>query len=151
MPLWHIYAPADKYTAADKRAFAVRVAELYVDVTKMPKFYVNVIFHDLDADSFYIGGEPRSNFVRISIDHIARKVSAEHRQWWMRQVDQAIAPWVADRGLDWEIHIDETPRDLWTVQGFVPPQTGSEDEMRWCDENRPSQPTTKSAPDSSGT
>ena len=46
-----------------------------------------------------------------------------------------------DRGLDWEIHIDDTPRDQWTIQGMRPPDTGSEEEKRWIRENRPSKPT----------
>lgn len=49
-----------------------------------------------------------------------------------------IVPWVKDRGYDWEFHIDETPFDLWSVQGFYPPREGTEDEKRWIAENKPS-------------
>jgi hypothetical protein len=37
------------------------------------------------------------------------------------RANEAIAPFVKDRGFDWEFHIDETPFDLWSVQGYRPP------------------------------
>jgi hypothetical protein len=60
------------------------------------------------------------------------------REWWVRAVDEAIAPFVRDRGYDWEFHIDETPADLWSIQGELPPPFGSEAEKRWAEENKPS-------------
>ena len=31
------------------------------------------------------------------------------REWWIRNLDQVIAPWVRDRGYDWEFTITEPP------------------------------------------
>jgi Putative oxalocrotonate tautomerase enzyme len=53
---------------------------------------------------------------------------------------EPIHSFVRDRGLDWEIHIDDTPRNQWTVQGMRPPDSGSDEEKRWIRENRPSKP-----------
>ena len=39
------------------------------------------------------------------------------REWWVKAVDQLIAPYVRDRGYDWEVTIDEVPADLWSLQG----------------------------------
>src|SRR5207249_1506946 len=71
MPMWHIYCPADAYSAQEKQAFANAITDLYAGFVLLPRFYVSVVFQELPADCFFIGGEPRSNFVRISIDHIA--------------------------------------------------------------------------------
>jgi hypothetical protein len=38
--------------------------------------------------------------------------------------------------LDWELHIYETPRDLWRVQGIDPPPAGSDAEKLWADKNK---------------
>ena len=38
---------------------------------------------------------------------------------------------------DAPIHIDETPFDLWQVQGMPPPPPNSEYEKRWLEENKP--------------
>ena len=78
--------------------------------------------------------------MRISIDHIARSTLPEDRQKMLKFLNRHIDPFIKDRGFDWELHIDETPRDLWTVQGMYPPASGSEEEQRWARENRACEP-----------
>jgi phenylpyruvate tautomerase PptA (4-oxalocrotonate tautomerase family) len=135
MPLWKVYHPVGAYTAADKHAFAQRVTELYAI---LPKFYVNVVFREVPKESFYIGGEPVDNFIRLTIVQIARTLPDERKAWWLERIHEVIAPFVKDRGFDWELHIDETPFDLWSVQGYQPPPANSEDEKRWARDNKPS-------------
>lgn len=38
---------------------------------------------------------------------------------------------------DWEIHIDETPFDLWQIQGMPAPPPNSEYEKLWLEQNKP--------------
>ena len=104
-------------------------------------FYVSVVFHEIPRNSLFIGGVARNDFVRISIDHIARSTLPEDRQKMLNFLNSHIDPFVKERGFEWELHIDETPRDLWTVQGLFPPPSGSEEEQRWARENRPCEPT----------
>lgn len=138
MPLWNIYTPVGAYSAEDKKALSAALTSVYVEYGRMPKFYVNVLFHEIAEDNFFIGAEPRTNFVRFVAVHIARHLpSTEIRRRAMRRFEEKIAPFVKDRGYDWEMHIDETPRDFWTVQGLVPPPPGSEAEKLWARENRP--------------
>lgn len=138
MPLWKVYHPEDAFTDAEKQALAARITALY---ERLPEFYVGVVFQAVRPGDFFIGGEPRENFVRIWVDHIARTLPTEElRRWWVGQCDEALAPFIRDKGLDWEFHIDETPFDLWSIQGFRPPMPDTEDEKRWKRENRPSPP-----------
>lgn len=47
-------------------------------------------------------------------------------------------PHIIDRSeLDWEMHIYETQRDLWRVQGVDAPPAFTEAEKLWFDENKP--------------
>ncbi|CDQ46357.1 Phenylpyruvate tautomerase PptA, 4-oxalocrotonate tautomerase family [Mycolicibacterium neoaurum] len=131
MPLWHIYCPKDVYTADDREEFATTISELYVKYVNLPSFYVSVAFHEMEPGSFFVGGKPNDRFVRIWIDHIARRMPVEQFAPWMQIVNKAISPWVRDRGLDWEIHGDETPLEFWSIQGLVPPPAGSDEEQRW--------------------
>ena len=141
MPLWKFYHPVAAFTADDKKGLAQNITKLYTAVG-LPAFYVGVVFQEVAADSFYIGGEPTNGFVRIWIDHIARTAdSAEQRERILKAFNAAIAPYIKDRGLRWEFHIDETPFDLWSIEGFRPPRQGTEDEKRWRTENAPSAPT----------
>ena len=131
MPLWKLYHPVDTFSAEDKQALSQRITALY---KPLPKFYVGVVFQEVAKDSFYIGGQPVDNFVRIWVDHIARsfKNEEELKARWLAACNQALAPFIADRGLNWELHFDETPFDLWTIQGLKPPSANSEAEKR-CD------------------
>jgi phenylpyruvate tautomerase PptA (4-oxalocrotonate tautomerase family) len=138
MPLWNVYHPVGAYSAEDKQALAERITKLYTDCA-VPKFYVGILFQELPKESFFIGARPVGNFVRIKVDQMARTLpTPKLREWWVRAVDEAIAPFVRDRGYDWEFHIDETPADLWSIQGELPPPFGSEAEKRWAEENKPS-------------
>jgi phenylpyruvate tautomerase PptA (4-oxalocrotonate tautomerase family) len=139
MPMWHVYYPKDVYDQADRQAFAERITALYEERAKLPRFYVSVAFHEFAPGEFFVGGEPVGNFVRIWIDQIARQIAdPERRRRWMTFVNDWLAPFLADRGLRSEIHIDETPTEYWTIDGYLPPPGGSADERRWAEENKTS-------------
>lgn len=137
MPLWKIYHPVGAFSPEDRKGLSGAITALYS--RGLPKFYVGVVFQEVAADSFFIGGEPTDNFVRIWVDHIARTMpTPEIRAKFIQMVDEALAPYVRDRGLNWEYHIDETSYELWSIQGYRPPLPGTEDEIRWRTENQPS-------------
>lgn len=137
MPLWHIYCPEDAYTPADKAAFATSITDLYARIG-LPRFYVSVIFYDVAPHNLLIGGEPRNDFVRVSIDHIARRMTPDRYAYWMEQVNATLDPFVRQRQLNWEVHVDETPFELWSIDGLTPPAPKSEAEQRWARENKAS-------------
>jgi len=139
MPLWNIYCPEGTYSPEDKRAFAERVTDLYAEFG-LPRFFVSVVFQELPEDSYFVGGEPTDDFIRIWIDQIARRTPDDARGWWMKRVRETVNPFVAERGLRWEVHIDDTPRELWSINGLKPPAEGSDEEQRWARENRASPP-----------
>jgi phenylpyruvate tautomerase PptA (4-oxalocrotonate tautomerase family) len=137
MPLWHIYCPEGAYSAEDKQAFADRITDLYAQF-ELPRFYVSVIFEELPKDSFFVGGKPTNDFIRIWIDQIARRVPVDRRPAWLERISKTVAPFVQERGFRWEVHIADTPFDFWTIQGLKPPEGGSEAEKRWAAENKAS-------------
>jgi phenylpyruvate tautomerase PptA (4-oxalocrotonate tautomerase family) len=151
MPMWQVFVPEDAYTPDEKQAFGEDITKIYAENFGLPRFYVNVIFNDVPSRSFLIGGEFRDNFVRISVDHIARsaKQVSEHMQlpadtnWgelWLQMIKDVITRHVADRGFNWELHVDETPVEYWYIDGLVPPPGWSEEEQRWAAENRATPP-----------
>lgn len=136
MPYWHIFAPEDAFTDQDKQELSESITSLYVDFVNLPKFYVVVLFQPLPQNTLYVGAKPANNFVRIVVDHIARRVEgAELRALCMEVIEAKLAPWIRDRGYDWEVHVDETPADLWRTQGLVPPPAGSDAERMWAEKN----------------
>lgn len=138
MPLWKIYHPAGSFTAEDKKKLSDRITDVYASVP-IPKFYVVIIFEEIAKDSCFVGGELHNKFVRFKVDQIARTLPGPViREWWIRTLDEVIALYVKHRGYDWEISIDETPFDLWSLQGEIPPPFESVAEKRWVKENKAS-------------
>lgn len=46
-------------------------------------------------------------------------------------VNAALKPHAADKEYEWELHIDETERGLWKINGMFPPEYKSEGERIW--------------------
>jgi phenylpyruvate tautomerase PptA (4-oxalocrotonate tautomerase family) len=140
MPLYNIYHPVGAYTTKDKAEFAKSIVDAYNNV--IPRFYVGIIFQEIPKDDFYMGAVAKDKFVRIRCDHFARhQTGAEANSdfgadKWMAKIEKAIAPFVRDRGFDWEIHYGQTPRELWRVQGMKPPAAQSTAEDLWIKQNR---------------
>jgi phenylpyruvate tautomerase PptA (4-oxalocrotonate tautomerase family) len=125
MPLWKIYHPENAFSDEDKQAIAQRITAVYGD---LPRFYVGVVFEAVARTSFFIGGEPADDFVRISVDHIARQIRDEETK----------TRFLEGRGLRWEMHVDETPFSLWSIQGLRPPVPGTPEGEKWRTDNQPS-------------
>lgn len=137
MPLWKIYHTPDLFTETDKTQLSRDITDRY-ELAGLPRFYVVVVFAEIDSTDIYVGGE-QTPAVRVEIAHIARHLDdgASRRR---------VAQWVNDVlaahlerhvGLHWEFHIDETSEELWMINGFIPPPGRSEAEKTWAAANRP--------------
>ena len=140
MPLWVIYHPSGTFEDNEsKQALSKDITANYTSIG-LPAFYVIVNFVKLDGNNMYIGGRPNTGkpFIRISIEHIAVHVpnADEAYRRVCDSIDKALKPHVADKGYDWEYHVDETERRLLRVQGIDPPQWKSEAEKMWVRENK---------------
>ena len=136
MPLWNIYHTDDAFNGEQKAELADRITNIVYP--HLPAFYVGVVFQEVTAENFYIAGKPAKNFVRIWIDHIARTLPLpEQKADWMRRAHKAVLPIFTARGVNWELHVDETPRDLWLIQGLIPPMPNTEQEKKWHADNKP--------------
>ncbi|MCZ8283542.1 MAG: tautomerase family protein [Aquidulcibacter sp.] len=137
MPLWKIYHPANAFSEADKADLAEKITDVYGAV--MPRFYVGILFQSVEPTQFFVGGKPSGQFVRIVMEHIARSFpNVEASRRFIDRINDILKPYVADRGLDWELHIDETPFDYWSINGYYPPRAKTPDEIRWREQNRAS-------------
>ncbi len=137
MPLWQIHHPVGVYSDADKRDLASDITAIYTAVG-LPAFYVVVQFQEVEAANLYVGGEPSGETVRIVVWHLARQVEdPDRRRAMTERLGAILRPYTADRGLHWEFHIEESPRDLWMIAGQWPPATGSDAEKAWAAADKP--------------
>jgi phenylpyruvate tautomerase PptA (4-oxalocrotonate tautomerase family) len=137
MPLWKVYAPVGAYTDDDKRAMSEAITEVYARVP-LPKFYVVTVFEEVADGNCFVGGVKHSRFVRFRVDHIARPCPVRSCASGGCTRRTSYSNHGSDRGFEWEIAFDETPSDLWSVQGQLPPPFESIAEKRWVEENKPS-------------
>lgn len=78
MPMWQIRHPETAFSEADRQDLANRITAIYESF--LPRFYVNVFFHQIPKGGLYIGGEAADDFVRVTIDHIARSIDEPEMQ-----------------------------------------------------------------------
>jgi phenylpyruvate tautomerase PptA (4-oxalocrotonate tautomerase family) len=152
MPLWQIYHPPDLFTdGATKAAFVEDITDMYTAVG-LPAFYVVVLFIPMPTENVFVGGKTKPShaesdigsetdkpFVRVVITHIARTVPKGNDAGYARvrsRLDKVVNPHLLDRGYDVEYHVHETERQLWKINGLVPPPYQSAEEQIWVRENR---------------
>lgn len=142
MPLWQFFSAPGALGADERLALAQGITKLYTEGFGLPNFYTNVLFHEVADDSFLIGGAPRADFVRITVDHIARNSESVREQFglgedvdlgatWLQAIKPVLDPQIAERGLHWELHVDETPKEYWYIDGQIPPEAWSDEEADW--------------------
>ncbi|KAG9075966.1 hypothetical protein FRC06_009786 [Ceratobasidium sp. 370] len=134
MPMHRIYSVPGLYSPSEKAAMAKAITSLYTST--LPAFYVVVLFIDVAKDSYFIGGELNHKFVRFNVQHLARHFTNERKIGFMQAYSQAVKPFTADKGLDWEVNIDEADPLTWHENGMSPPAPNSPGEAIWKQENR---------------
>ncbi|KAH7723639.1 hypothetical protein AAVH_08745 [Aphelenchoides avenae] len=132
MPLHRIYHAAGAFTDEQQQGLAQAITDIYVEKVGLPPFYVVVLFVEVAKESFFIGGEPTDKFVRITVQHIARQFeNDEQKKGFLDLYEGTIAPFIKERGFDWEVSVELVDRDLWRENGLIPPQPNSEAEKEW--------------------
>ena len=94
MPLWRVFSHPATFTPSQRLDLSSSITSLYV-ARGLPAFYVNVIFVDTPEHTVYIGGEEKTNFVRIVIEQIARTLpdvateeGRKYRKGWMDTINE---------------------------------------------------------------
>lgn len=136
MPSWYINHSPNILSAAEKEQLAKSITNIYVS-SGLPAFYVRVHYIEDATGNAFIGGETHDKFAGIIITHLARAFkSDESKQRFLSKVDDVLNPVFEPKGMDWEYFITEASRDLWKMNGLVPPPAGSEGEKEWVRVNK---------------
>uniref|UniRef100_A0A914PIH5 Tautomerase cis-CaaD-like domain-containing protein n=1 Tax=Panagrolaimus davidi TaxID=227884 RepID=A0A914PIH5_9BILA len=140
MPLHRIYHTPGQFSTEDKKGLANAITELYTTNPHgphLPPFYVVVLFVPVEEENFFVGGKNTKNFVRISIQHIARSFETHDiAKGYIQLYENALAPFIKEKGFDWEIDIEQIDRNLWRTNGLIPPLSNSDAEKEWVRFNK---------------
>ena len=106
MPLHRIYHTPGQFTNEQKKGLAAAITEIYTSSKgpQLPAFYVVVLFVPIEEQDFFVGGETTKNFVRITVQHIARHFeNKEQANGFLDYYEGALAPFIKEQGFDWEV------------------------------------------------
>ena len=136
MPTWDFHLGSNLFSTEEKEHLAKSITKLY-QASGLPAFYVRVRFNENQPTNVYTGGESDPGFIVIQVWHLARTMPTDEiKKRFLQGVDKVLNPFMEAKGLDWEYYVNESPRDLWKINGLVPPPPNSEMEKRWVKENR---------------
>ena len=134
MPLWDFHTTPSLFSAQEKQDLATAITNLY---GVLPAFYVNVRFTEHDRTSNFHGGKADVDFAIIRIEHLARQFSdSAAKKRWTNKIDEVLNPVMKPKVANWEYSILELDRDLWKINGMVPPMPNTDMERKWVEENR---------------
>lgn len=136
MPKWVFNCNAGMFSTAEKKQIAEGMTKLYTSVG-LPAFYCHTHFIELPPDNIYAGGETPKALTTVSIYHIARGFDTPQVEaLFFKALDDILRPILKPKGIEWECGVYEARRELWRINGLVPPATGSELEKKWAKENK---------------
>ncbi|KAK5681336.1 hypothetical protein LTR17_027499 [Elasticomyces elasticus] len=142
MPQWNVYHSEGVFkTAEEKKALVHDVNNYYHVYGKLPAFYVVVNFLPMPAGTMFRGYDDVADldkpFVRLSISHMAaHRSDGMGAERFRRGIDGAIKKSIVEKGYYYEYSVVEEPREMWKIDGLMPPPYGSEIFMKWNKENK---------------
>uniref|UniRef100_A0AC34GN90 Tautomerase cis-CaaD-like domain-containing protein n=1 Tax=Panagrolaimus sp. ES5 TaxID=591445 RepID=A0AC34GN90_9BILA len=137
MPFHRFYHNPGQFSNDDKQKLSEAITQLYIQAANLPAFYVVVQFIPIDENNFLVGSKSTNNFIRISIQHIARGFeSYEQSKGFFKKYESILEPFIKDRGLDWEVEIEQIDRNLCHENGLSLPPSGSDAEKEWVRLNK---------------
>ncbi|KAJ7599298.1 putative oxalocrotonate tautomerase [Mycena floridula] len=135
MPLHRLYVPPTLYTDTEKAALAEAITKLY---SRIPPFYVVVLFIEVPEQNYFVSGKPTKNFVRFVVHHMARQFDGDvQKRNFMDRYEAALEPFTKGKNVDWEVQVADMDPVLWNENGIRPPPPNSEAEDTWKALNRP--------------
>ncbi|KAN0089035.1 putative oxalocrotonate tautomerase [Hyaloscypha variabilis] len=135
MPLLQFYTNVNQLTQAEKEELAKTLTDRYA--TRMPAFFVDIVFNELPHGSFFAGGKPADGkFVRFTADHIAinwGKDDDQRAKSYLEWLGGVFKERFEPKGWTWEFHVTASNVNWWRIQSLIPPPVGSEALKTWVE------------------
>ncbi|KAF9889847.1 hypothetical protein FE257_006937 [Aspergillus nanangensis] len=137
MPRWTFETTPGTFTREEKHTIARKVTDLYT-ARGVPRFFINVFFHENGEDNFFSGGKYPPNAVFFHIDHAMSKLPDEEaRKEFIAEANAIMKPIMDPKGMKWESNIYEHPRYNWRINGMIPPVEHPEIMKEWTEKDMP--------------
>ncbi len=126
MPTYLCTTPAGSLTKAQKAAVAKAITRVHNHVTGAPGFFAEVIFKEIAAGDWFIGGEPLANEQIFVLGNVRGGRPAGMRNLLLTQLAIAVAEAASLPSHAVWIYLSELPPSAMMEYGHVLPEPGAE-------------------------
>lgn len=131
MPTYVCTTLAGRLDAEQKAAIAREVTRIHSDVTGAPKYFAQVIFQEIAAGNYFMGGAPLAHDQIFLLGHIRAGRAAVDKTRMIKMMAAAIGEAAGIGSTGTWVYINELPPRQMIEFGHVLPEAG--DEPAWTD------------------
>jgi phenylpyruvate tautomerase PptA (4-oxalocrotonate tautomerase family) len=126
MPTYTVYSPVGVLSDAQKRAIAREVTHVHSQVTGAQTFFAQVVFQDVPAGNWFIGGAPLEGKQIYLCGHVRGGRPAQMKRKLVLAIRDALVAHASVDGIQVWVYIVELPAALMVEYGHVLPEPGQE-------------------------
>ena len=127
MPTYVCWTRAGQLSPDQRQRIAKSITEIHHDVALAPRYFVQVIFSELEPHSHYVGGaEAEPNHIWIRADIRSGRTQEQKGRLLTRIVDDVCAISDVSRENIW-VYVSDIPGTSVVEFGHILPQPGEED------------------------
>ena len=129
MPTYTVHAPAGRLSAAQKRRVASEITRIHNQVTGAQSFFAQVMFVDVQAGNWFVGGAPMADEQIFVHGQIRAGRSSDVKKELLTELLEAVSGAASfNRNLTWG-YIVELPPSQMAGYGHILPEPGTE--VQW--------------------
>lgn len=128
MPTYVCWTTAGKLSSAQRAQIANTITTVHAEEGRAPRYFVQVLFNEVAADSHYIGGQPTPDgLIWIRADIRSGRTDGQKKAIMERLADDISKITDIERESVW-VYISDIPASGVLEFGHVLPQPGQEDD-----------------------
>ncbi|HEX4510069.1 MAG TPA: tautomerase family protein [Burkholderiaceae bacterium] len=132
MPTYSVFAPAGQLTPTRKSAIAREVTRAHSEVTGAQAFFAQVVFHELQPGSWFVGGKPLEGNQVYLCGHVRGGRPAEMKRRLVLRLRDVLVDCAEVKRTEVWVYLVELPPAHMVEFGHVLPEPGAE--SAWLDD-----------------
>lgn len=132
MPTYVVTAPQGRLSPQQKQRIAAEVTRVHCAVTQAPAYFAQVIFHDVAAGDYFVGGKPLEGTEHVYVHgHIRAGRDEPTKERLLLGLMEAVADAAATQTQYVQVYLVDVPARQIAEYGRILPRPG--EEAAWWD------------------
>jgi phenylpyruvate tautomerase PptA (4-oxalocrotonate tautomerase family) len=132
MPIYQCTSPEGLLDDSTREKIAKEITRIHCDATGAPALFVNVLFHETQKGSYFVGGRPSGHSIVVGAIRQGRDVAT--RQAMLTNLSQMWTGLTGQPEGEIFVALTEIPAENFMEGGLIIPEPGHE--QTWFDENK---------------